>query len=337
MGCSEIAYVSACYFAARRVVPEVRIGISFVRRNVLHELFRYAGSYQLVNILEVLYNSIVPFAILRTFGANSAGVYAVVTRIVASAAILQDAFLGPILSGATAVFASGSSERMQRMLTKSFKVTLALALFPLGFVSLFGPIMARAWTGEVDPSFHTAFWLVCLTSLFRSFSLLSLVLYRVSGKALLDNIRQVLRIVVILTVALFAPTVGFYGVLAGLAFAELSGMIFMLGALMKTFHVFHVRSLVPDTVKLAAASVVVFGAGTIASQIPLPLGGAGRELAVFKLLEISFACLLVAWPALRATRSITAGEGRELLAAFRSRRGIPVGEVVDGGDEVIAL
>src|SRR5271166_1511515 len=87
-------------------------------------------------------------------------------------------------------------------------------------------------------SSRIALVIVCATCFFRSFSTLSLVLYRVSGKGLLDNIRQVLRITIILVVALFAPKLGFYGVLTGLAAAELVGMVFMLFALTSTFRAF---------------------------------------------------------------------------------------------------
>jgi O-antigen/teichoic acid export membrane protein len=326
MGVSELFYVGCCFFAARKVVPQIRVSLGLVTRDVLYELFRFAGSYQLVNILEVLYSSIVPIAILRTFGANSAGIYAVVVRVVTSAAILQDSFLSPILSGGTMVFASGSAERMQSLLVKSFKVTLALSLFPLGFIAVFGASMAYAWTGRSDPSFTAAFWLVCATSFFKSFSLLSLVLYRVSGKALMDNLRQVLRIVVLLAVAGLAPKLGFYGVLAGLAVAELTGMVFMIFALMDTFRHFHVRSLLPDGLRLSVAAASILGAGVLASYIPLPRDFMGQTAAVLRLVEVSMACGLVAWPVLRLTGSVTNAEGRALFNVFRIRRSLPATE-----------
>jgi O-antigen/teichoic acid export membrane protein len=332
MGTSELLYIAFCYVASHRVVEQIRLGLQWVTKSVLYELFRFAGSYQLVNLLEVLYGSIVPFAILRTFGANSAGVYAVVTRVVTSASILQDSFLSPILSGGTMVFASGLHEQMQRLMVKAFKVTLALSLFPLGFIAVFGTAMAYAWTGQADPSFRVAFWLVCLTAFFRAFSLLSLVLYRVSGKALLDNIRQVLRIIIILIVALFAPKLGFYGVLAGLAFAELAGMVFMLFALTETFHVFRAKLLLPDTLRLTAAAAMILGAGVIASQVPLPGDSGGRLFATVRLAEVSLACLIVAWPSLRMTGSVTAAEGTALFSAFLRGAGnsrIPLAQEVN--------
>lgn len=320
MGVSELIYISCCYVASHRIVPQIRVGIRFLSKDVLYEFFRFAGSYQMVNLLEVIYNSLLPFAILRAFGANSAGVYAVVTRVVVSATVLQEAFLPPILSGGTMVFASGSAERMQALLTKAFKVTLVLSLFPLGFIAAFGTTMAYAWTGQTDPYFRAAFWLVCLRSIFQAFSLLALVLYRVSGKALLDNIRQVLRIVMILIIVLFARKLGFYGVLAGMAFAELAGMLFMLFALTHTFHLFRIRSLVPDAARLTTAVALILGVGAIASYIPLPGDFGGRMFATLRLAEIGLACLLVAWPSLRRTGAVTPDESRAIFGALLPRR-----------------
>jgi O-antigen/teichoic acid export membrane protein len=320
MGASELVYVCCCYFASHRIVPQIRVGMEFVSRDVVYELFRFAGSYQLVNILEILHNSLLPFAILRAFGANSAGVYAVVTRVVFSATILQDSFLSPILSGGTMVFASGSAERMQALLTKAFKVTLALSLFPLGFIAVFGTTMAYAWTGQTDPYFRAAFWLVCLRAMFGSFSMLALVLYRVSGNALIDNIRQVLRIAVILTVVAFAKKLGFYGILAGTALSEFLGMVLMLFALTRTFHLFRARSLFPDAMRLTLAASLILGMGAIASYIPLPIDPGGRLTATLKLAEISIACLLVAWPSLLRTGAVTRAEGRALFGSLLPRR-----------------
>ena len=245
MAISEIGFVFSCYIASKIVVPEIRLRAENLTASVVRELVRFAGSYQLVNILEVLYAAILPFAILRAFGADAAGTYAIVTRLVTSAMMLQNAFLIPILSGGTLVYASGSTERMRALLVKSFKVTLALTLFPLGFISVFGMNIVFAWTGQDQPSFGTALKLVCLAGLFSGFSMLQLVLYRVSGRAVMDNIRQVLRIVVLAFIAVFARTMGFNGVLSGLAIAELTGLVFMMFALTKTFHSFEAKALIP--------------------------------------------------------------------------------------------
>ena len=43
--------------------------------------------------------AVVPVMILRAFGANAAGVYAVANRVVTSALVAEDALVLPILSG----------------------------------------------------------------------------------------------------------------------------------------------------------------------------------------------------------------------------------------------
>ncbi len=320
MGTSEVGFIACCYFASRRILPQICIGARFLSKSVIYELFRFAGSYQLVNILEVLYNAVLPFAILRSFGADLAGVYALAIRVVMSSLMLTDSFLLPILSGGTMVYASGSTETMQVLVKKAFKVTLGFSLVPLGFISLFGATMVLAWTGLAFTSIRISLYLVCLTGLFRSFSILGLVLYRVSGKAVLDNIRQVLRILVIFLVAICAQHLGFYGVLAGLAGAELVGMVFMLFALTRTFHAFRARSLLPDFVKLVTATTVILTAGIVASHLPISPGMSSRASATMKLGAASLGCLIAAWPALLLTKSITTAEGRALMGIFLPNR-----------------
>jgi O-antigen/teichoic acid export membrane protein len=313
MGISELLYIASCYLVSRQIVPQIRLRLKSVTRSVLYELFRFAGSYQLVNLLEVLYASIIPFAILRVFGARESGVYAVVSRVVISAYVLLDAFLPPILSGGAMVFATGSLERMKVLLHKGFRVTLGLALFPMGFIAVFGPQMAYAWTGQIDSSFRVAFLWVALTGVFRSFSLLSLVLYRVSGKATMDNIRQVIRILIILITALFARQLGFEGALAGLALAELVGMLFMIFALTRTFHTFRLQDLMQDCLRWTISASFILAAGWLVGRIPFRSGGVTRVSSFAQLACIGAVCALVAWPALFFTHAVTVAEGRTVL------------------------
>ena len=331
MGISELLYITSCYVVSHRVVPEIRLRITSVTRTVLYELFRFAGSYQLVNILEILYASIIPFAILRAFGANEAGVYAVVSRVVVSAYVLLDAFLPPILSSGAMVYASGSTDRMNVLLHKGFKVTLGLSLFPMGFIAVFGPTMAFAWTGQSDPSFRAAFLWIALTGIFRSFSLLSLVLYRVSGKAILDNVRQVLRIVVILVTALFAKQLGFGGALIGLSLAEFVGMVFMIFALTTTFATFRVSDLIKDSLRWAASAAAILLAGWLAALLPFTGNGLTRTSSIVQLTLIGVVCILFAWPALFCTRAVTIAEARILMQTLLPGRATKVGPVVGEG------
>lgn len=319
MGFSELVYILCCYFASHRVLPQIHISVKFADTRMLPELFRFAGSYQLLNLLEVVYSSVIPVALLRMFGANASGVYAVVTRVATSAGMLQDAFLTPILSGATMVFASGSAERMRRLITKAFKVTTGLAILPLGFIAAFGPLLAYVWTGQTDSAFRVTFWLVCLALLFRALSMLSFVLYRTSGRAILDNVVQVLRTLCLILVVAASRKLGFQGLLAGMALTEFVGMSVMLYGLTHTFDRFRANSLLPDVLRLGTAAVLILGSGVLASHVPLS-GQLGTRLnATLKLTQACIGCLLLAWPSLALTGSITREEGRALFSAFRPR------------------
>src|SRR5947209_18948754 len=121
MAASELGFIGCCYVASKKIVPQVRVRLEHVTKSVVPELLRFGGSYQLANVLQVLYASIVPVAVLRMFGADASGNYALTTRLVGSALTLPDAFILPILSGAAMVFAAGSSAEMRTLINKSFK------------------------------------------------------------------------------------------------------------------------------------------------------------------------------------------------------------------------
>jgi O-antigen/teichoic acid export membrane protein len=321
MGASEVGFVVCCFLASRRAVPQIHISLKHVTTSVLHELFRFAGSYQLVSVLQILYGAILPITVLRAFGGDAAGLYAIAGRLLSPAQILQDSLMLPILSGGAMLFASGGTEGMQALLHKSFKVTLGISILPIAFISVFGPTIVFAWTGQAAAQFRFALLLVGLGGIFQALSLLGLVLYRVSGRAFMDNIREVLRIVTLFSVAVFARKVGFYGVLSGLALAEFIGMVFMVFAIAKTYHVFRVTTVFSDAIKLVAATALVLVVGVAATHVPLPPVSQPRIAATLQMATVSIACLLATWPALLLTRFLTASEGKTLLdAVLPSRR-----------------
>jgi len=320
MGTSELIYIFLCYRASHRIVPEMHISIANFTTSVFRELLRFAGSYQLVNMLELAYGSILPIVILKFFGAEAAGVFAVAGRVVTSALIAQDALVLPILSGGTMVFASGSAEQIRLFLTKSFKATLAAALLPLSFVAAFGTSVIFAWTGEINAKFQVTLWLGALAALFKAISLLQLILYRASGRALLDNIRQGLRIAAMLGVAFAGRGIGFDGVLIGMATAELVGVVFMFFAMAATFRAFDAGALVRDTLRILCCAALVIGAGMLAAMLPMPWNLTERLAATVKLAQIALGCLIAAWPALLITNSISNAERQTVRALMPHRR-----------------
>jgi O-antigen/teichoic acid export membrane protein len=313
MCASELILIFCCYQASRRVVPQISISFSHFNRMAFPELLRYAGSYQLVNILELVYIAVVPLVLLKFFGAAAAGIFAIATRLVASGLIAQDALVIPILSGGAVVFASRDLEKVRMFLAKTFKMTLGLTVPPLALVCAFGPTMVMAWTGQIAPEFLGAIWFTGIAGLFRAISLLQLVLYRATGHAVLDNIRQVLRIAGIFAVGLLHNALGFQGVLAGMALAELLGIIFMFIAMSSTFREFSFKTVAVDAFKILTASILLVLAGWLAVQIPIPWSTTQRAAALLKLAEIATACLVVAWPAAVLTNVISAAEKQVLL------------------------
>lgn len=312
MAVSELAYVLFCYLAARRILPEVRVTAAYFTTAVFSELFRFAGSYQLVNMLEVLYSMLVPVTILKYFGAEVAGIYAIVTRLVSAALMAQDASILPILSAGSTIFACGSSERVKLFFRKSFKATAAITVGPLAFLAAFGTPIVLVWTGQSDPRIRIALWLWCLYALFAATSRLQLILYRASGKALHDNIRQAFRLIVLALLACFGRILGLSGFLAGLALAESVGVTYMFFAMTHELRDFTPRMLVPDHLRVTAAAILTIGAGLLASRLP-PWGPNQRMIAMVKLVEISLACLMAALPAIALTRSLSARERSAII------------------------
>jgi O-antigen/teichoic acid export membrane protein len=306
MGTSELGFVVCCFLASRRVIPQIQVSIKRFNPHVLRELIRFAGSYQLVSILQVLYAAILPITMLRAFGVDYAGIYALSLRLINPAQILQDSFLLSILSGGSMVYASGAVARMSNLIHKSFKVTL-------------GATIIFAWTGQHAPQFRTALFFVALAGMFQAISVLGLVLYRISGSALLDNLRQVLVIATLLIATLFARRLGFFGVLAGLAFAEMVGMAFMIYAVARTYPAFRTVTLASDAGKMILATAGVLLVGACAAHIPLPISGAPRLFAAVRAGTVFLSCSLALLPLLLLSRFITIGEAQNAVATIFPR------------------
>jgi len=316
---SEIVFVICCYIASRRVLPQISVSPANVSRSVVGELVRFAGSYQLVSVLQLIYGAIAPIAVLRAYGPNQAGVFAIASRVVSPVSMFVCAFLLPILSSSAMVFASGSVSRMKSLLIKSSKVTLAITLIPLGLVCTLGPYLVAAWTGQTDPCFRMTLWLVSLALMFQSFSLLALVLYRASGKAVMDNLREVLRILSVLPVVFFSRQLGFIGVLGGIAAAEAVGMIFMVGALAKTYPAFDLKALFHDFIKLGVSTVSIVLIAALALKIPFVHPSSARLVATIKVVIVGIAALLALYPSLHLTGAISRTELRMILDVFRKK------------------
>lgn len=321
MTASGLVYILLCYYFSRSVLPQVHVNARHVTKRVVRELIRFAGSYQLLNAMELIYGAILPIAILRAFGARAVGVLALAGRLTSPVMMCLYAFTVPMLSGSAMVLASRSPERMSTLFEKSFKVTLGLTLIPLALISAFGKSFLLAWTGESDPRFPLTLCFVCVAMLFQGFSLLGLVLYRASGRALVDNLREVLRIGILLSVVAFSTRIGFYGALAGLAVAELVGMTFMLSALASTHLRFRFGKLLGDIGRFAASAVALTLVAAAAQRIPLPAVSNARMFETLRLGVMGVAVLAAIYPILSLTGAMSKEDRRAVVNVFRSRAG----------------
>jgi O-antigen/teichoic acid export membrane protein len=267
----------------------------------------------------VIYNAMMPIAILRAFGADATGVLALAARLVSPVVMCIYAFMVPMLSGSAMVFASGSSERMKVLVRNASKATLGMTLIPLALASSFGTSVIYAWTGQRDSRLQIALYLICIGTLFQAFSGLSLIFYRASGRALVDNLREVLRISALLPIVIYARHLGFTGALMGVTVVEFIGMTFMLFALRTAGVAFEGKRLLGDLVRFIVAAATIVVAGKIASRIPLPAVGSVRAFETLRLSVIGIAVLLTSFPALYLSRALSKADLNAIMNVFRPR------------------
>lgn len=312
------AYQLACgvlwYVYAARILPDVRLSPGLITRSVVRELVRFGASYQLVSMLELLYAAILPVAILKFFGANAAGVFALAARLVSFATLIQGSYLQAILSGGSLVYASGSAEQINAFIVKSFKAMAVLSVLPLAFIALYGAKIAFVWTGKTDPLLEGAVCLLCAGSVCRSLSSLFRVLYRVSGGAVMDNAQLLLGLGVAFLLWPFGPKIGFFGIVGGVHFVgQFLGLILMAVSLSFRFKGFRAGSLAPTLLRFCIAAAVILGASAVALYLKVSWEISPRLMDTIRLATAGGISLLVAMPALLITGSVSRSEARTML------------------------
>jgi O-antigen/teichoic acid export membrane protein len=316
----EIVGSFLCYVLSRRVLPSVHLAPRFVSRSVIKELVRFGGSFQLVSMLELLYAAVLPIAILKFFGANDAGVYALSARLVSVATLVQGSYLQAILSGGSLIYASGSQEQISAFIEKSFKAMAAMSIIPLSFIALYGTKIAWVWTGKTDPLLRETVWLLCAYSVLRSLCSLCRVLYRASGGAIMDNAQLIVALVVAFIVAPLGPRIGFFGMVGGvMVLGQFLGLILMCAALATRLKGFNLLVLAPNLAKFFLATAVIVGASVVACYLGLSWKISTRALETIQLLLATVISLSVAGPVLLLTGSISRSEARMMLNTFWRR------------------
>jgi O-antigen/teichoic acid export membrane protein len=323
MAISEVGYAVCGFLMARRVVPQISLRLKYYTTEVLGELVRFSGSYQLLNIMELFYVGIVPIVLLRELGANAAGVFAVCDRLTRFMTMGMESSFVPLLSGSTTIFAGESSARMRAFLSKVFKLCLIVTILPLSFAVVFGPAAVLAWTGQINPLFRYGILLVCLTSLFRSLAKVGMVMYRSTGAASMDIVAQLMRIVILMFVVILGKRWGFYGALSGLALAELAGMVFMLEVLFRKLHCFSLPRLFSEAAHVSLSALLVVGVGKIIEVVSLHFHAPSRMFVSVQLGVISIVVLTLVWPTFILTNYLSLEDRNQILnMLIPSRRAV---------------
>ncbi len=227
--CAEGVRCFVYMHLAKRLLPEVVLAPRNVSRRVFGELTRYAGTFYLQSVFEMLYLSLMPLVVLRFFGATATGVFAATMRLSQVAMVLSESLMLPLLSGGSKVFVESAAGGLRRVVEQAMRATLALGTPMLIFLAVFGDVVFGAYTGESSAIFLTGLRFICLAELCRAVARVSAILYRTTGGASRDLAWMVLRLSVLAAgAALAGRAFGYHGVLGAAAFAECVGMCFML-------------------------------------------------------------------------------------------------------------
>lgn len=325
MAFSELGRMGIYFALSFSVAPKIRLKRSYVSRDTLPELLRFAGTYQLSNILEVVYVAVLPIAVMKLYGADAAGIFAISQRLVLVGALFLESLLLPLLSGGAKVHGSGSNAEMESLLHKSFKAALVFAMLPLGFVAFFGDALVMAWVGEHHEFLHAGLWFFCLARFFRSLSMICFVFYRATGGAMMDLIRQGARIVgLIVLAAMFGPHIDYYQLMAGFALIELLGMVFFFVALKKVFDWFDANWLSPYLLKIMGSLAVILAACALVSTCVTNIDFPERWLALVEAGVGAVVFVIVGIPCLWISRYLSKEELtglRGVMIPFRAQRG----------------
>jgi hypothetical protein len=126
----------------------------------------------------------------------------------------------------------------------------------------------------------------------------------------MDNIRQVIRIALLLAIGIMGKHLGLIGILEGLAFTEFAGMMFMFFVMHHAFPWFRVSLLLPDAIKLTLVACAMAVLSMLVVRIPIPWAVAERSVALGRTCVIGGFTLAAAVPLLLLTKAMSAAEFR---------------------------
>ncbi|HOC42262.1 MAG TPA: hypothetical protein PKJ99_04505 [Thermoanaerobaculales bacterium] len=237
-GVCEVGRVLSSVYFARKILPEVVLAPRYVSTGVLRELVAFAGSFQLVGALEMLYLTLVPALVMRYSGASISGLYAAATRLITLASIAGEALLLPLLSGSAYVLTRGERSRYEALFANSFNFLLFTALPLMLFVSFYGDQILWAWTGQKSDLFMSSMFLLSGAGISSLLARHHMIIYRSSGKRVYDILWIVIRFGCFVGFGTaLARLHGYAGLLSGQLIGEVLGLVFMAHVMKRLFAV----------------------------------------------------------------------------------------------------
>ena len=256
---SQLGRVFSSIYFAQIVLPEVSLHPRYFSAKVVKDLVKFAGSFHLLGMLEMLYATLVPALIMRYFGASISGVYAAATRLIAVSSLAAESLMLPLLSGSAYIFSKGDQARNKFLFTYSFKFVVFTALPLFLFMSFYSDQILFAWTGERNDLFMPSMFLLAASGLCTVLGRHHMIMYRSSGQKIYDIIWMVIRFSGLLVFGiLLKPFYGYLGLLSGPLIGDALGLFFMMYVMYKLFNTDYIDFLRNSYVKIAAVIVFIY-------------------------------------------------------------------------------
>lgn len=257
----SISYIirAIMYFiVSRMVLPEVRMTPKMASLDSFKEIIAFTGTYQLLNYLEIIYFSLLPFLILRFFSAEILGIYAISARIVSMINILAISLLNPLVSGSAWVYATGRLLEFKKLITKSVKFNITLLIPLMVFVFINNQEILLGLMGELVESQYLTLFLICFADFFKATTRVFVIMYRSTG-GLDKDIKWIVMKIVLLAAGFYFGQV-FYGFHAGLSafvVTEIFGFAYMVHEMVRIVGKLDFRSMFNDLLIILGVSGIV--------------------------------------------------------------------------------
>lgn len=286
------------FFVSRMVLPEVRMTPKMASLSSFKEIIAFTGTYQMLNYLEIIYFSLLPFLILRFFNAEILGIYAIAARIVSMINILANSLLNPLVSGSAWVYSTGRLQEFSKLITKSVKFNITLLIPLMVFVTFNNQEIFLGLMGDlVQPQYLTLI-LVCFADFFKATTRVFVIMYRSTG-GLDKDIKWIVMKIILLSVGFYTGQAlyGFHAGLAAFVVTEVFGFAYMVHEMVSIVGNLELRSIFRDLSLILGISAIIgvvlwYGKSALMFVIETRVDGLLHSVLDFSVFGLIFAIAL---------------------------------------------